>query len=421
LKDAAKLMVPLAERGLRQARKAVEAAPAVDAASDAAPWVRQHLGSALGDDKANAGAAVTAAEATDALEAVLASHPLAAVHWWGYKFKEPLVLEDRAAQKQAAALSPSPSDSVFFADAAESAAGLNAEEGQEGVEVEEAAYAAAQAGAPPFPEWAQWVGSEGLAHGGGDSKRLYEAASDAHARDPFPSVPLAEARAFRDAAAVLAFLRRGGDLSGLPLSDQAFLLAKPLRYVTAWSAKVVNEPLASLVGALVVQAGAHRRPPRALFVLKAFKSFAVPSVAAVEPLPHLDALHAEPSGMDVAVRTVASADPSIPGGFSLPVDKAMACGLGLVLPRGLQLTAAKHAEAVQRLQQQRERVESAVRVVAVAQAAVEGRAARQRHAAAARAAAAAEATRQQAVAEAAALAREAAEAETADKAFDPDR
>jgi len=216
-------------------------------------------------------------------------------------------------------------------------------------------------------------------------------------------------------------LKNGGNVHDLPPVDQRFLLTKPLRYVTSWSSKLLHQPLPTLLGAFVVQVEAFRRPPRALFVLQAFKSFAVPSIAVVVPLPAFEELCANPSGMDADVRSVAVADPSVPWGLKLPVDKAMACGLGLVLPRALRASADKYANEVQRMQRARERVQKPAKDRAIAEAAARERELKQMRLEDAQSLAAAQVAKQLAEEEAAALAHEAAKIEAAEKAFSPDK
>jgi len=419
-KDAAKMVamanrsIPLADRGLRQAKKVVAAAPIVDAStSERAPWARQIRPSSSSaaapgsSENASTDETRTAADATSNLEAVLAAHPLAPAHWWGHMFEEKLLIKPSSPvistnmEASAQVQSPSREGAVF----------------EIGVE---AAMAAAKKASPPFPTFAQWVQSEGSSEEHGD-ERLYEAAADVHAQDPFTCISLSEARCFRDAVSVLIFLKNGGNVHDLPPVDQRFLLTKPLRYVTSWSSKLLHQPLPTLLGAFVVQVEAFRRPPRALFVLQAFKSFAVPSIAVVVPLPAFEELCANPSGMDADVRSVAVADPSVPWGLKLPVDKAMACGLGLVLPRALRASADKYANEVQRMQRARERVQKPAKDRAIAEAAARERELKQMRLEDAQSLAAAQVAKQLAEEEAAALAHEAAKIEAAEKAFSPDK
>jgi len=424
-KDAARIVamanrsISLAERGLRQAKKVVEAAPIVDASTnERAPWARQLRPSSTASSSSSAhdssGKASTTeetstpADATNNLEAVLAAHPLADAHWWGYTFEEKLLVKPASlittmpnAELLAHPRSPSKKSEVF----------------EVGVE---AAMAAAKKLLPPFPGLALWIQSEGLAKEQGD-ERLHEAASDVHAQDPFTCIALTEARCFRDAVSVLIFLKHGGNLHDLPLVDQRFLLTKPLRYVTSWSSKLLHQPLPTLLGAFIVQAEVFRRPPRALFELQAFKSFAVPSVAVVVPLPSFEALCAKPSGMDADVRSVAVADPFVPRGLKLPVDKAMACGLGLVLPQALCATADKYANHVQGMQRAREAIENPAKDRAIAEAAARERELKQMRHEDGHSLAAARLTQQRTEEEAAGLALEAAKAEAAEKAFSPDK
>eukprot|EP00614_Pseudopedinella_elastica_P020544 CAMPEP_0172634392 /NCGR_PEP_ID=MMETSP1068-20121228/194361_1 /TAXON_ID=35684 /ORGANISM="Pseudopedinella elastica, Strain CCMP716" /LENGTH=933 /DNA_ID=CAMNT_0013446345 /DNA_START=233 /DNA_END=3034 /DNA_ORIENTATION=+ len=175
-------------------------------------------------------------------------------------------------------------------------------------------------------------------------RQLHRSAEAHHARDPWGSPQVQDAKAYLAALACFEWLQSGGLLENLSAFDQRFLLSGK-SFVSAWSHKVLNLPVPQIVGAYVVQREAHRRPARALYRLEAFRSLAVPCTAVVAPLPYLrGGPFLSPVAEDAEVlKVTVAADDCADGLRALEATKAMDLQLGLVLPAALARLASWHA------------------------------------------------------------------------------